>query len=333
MKRVLVIPDTHAPSHDRKAVAAVQAYASTKWYDEVVILGDLGDFDSVNGHHVGRPGLQEGKRLSEDIAACKAVLEDFVFAARHINPAAGAHFLFGNHEARVAAAQSRWPAFMDLPNLREALDCSELGVQTYPYRKRKSAFNIGKLHFLHGSYCGENAVKKHLDKLSCSFVMGHIHRLLTVTKPSQHGTMLGACVGHLADPDIGESYLDGPEGWQQGFAEAYVMPNGTFFLYPIAVLKGGFVAPDGKFYSSNGWDRLMGPTGLSESTNQALYRGPSPSPSGQARARRPAPAGLSNRRVHKTSAGAKPSLSDEEPRRKRRLRALASLIRNGKRRA
>lgn len=284
MRRVLIIPDAHAPSHDKRAVEAVCAYTTTKHYDDIVLLGDLGDFDSLNAYNSSFPGLQEGKRLAKDLEACVSVLDDFTYSARRVNPNCRAHYLLGNHEARLFRETARTPAFMGITSFEDALDLDVKAIKLYPYTKRKAAMRIGKLHFLHGSYFGENAVKKHLDRLSCSFVMGHIHRLLTVTKPSQHGTMLGASVGHLADPDIGESYLDGPEGWQQGFGEAFVRDNGTFNLYPIAILNGSFVAPDGREYSSRGWDRLLPPIGLSRSTTPASDRGPDRSPSGLFRA-------------------------------------------------
>lgn len=321
MRRALIIPDTHAPNHDKKAVEAVMAYASTQRYDELVILGDLGDFDSVNSHNAKKPGLQEGKRLKDDFASTKAVLEDMVYAARRVNPSCTAHYLLGNHEARAEAAALANPAWLGLSDIGTALDAVGLGVKLYPYRKRKAAMRIGKLHFLHGSYFGENAVKKHLDRLSCSFVMGHIHRVLLVTKPSQHGTMLGACVGHLADPDIGESYLDGPDGWQQGFAEAYIHDNGNFNLYPIVIVKGAFVGPDGRRYSSAGWDRLLAPIGLSTSTSQALYRGPDRTPDGPARAPGSGRTDPSNLPSRRTSAEAKTSSNPASARRMHRSRS------------
>lgn len=316
-RRVLVIPDCHAPNHDRKAVAAVQAYASTQWWDDLVILGDLGDFDSVNGHNRGRPGLQEGKRLKADVEATRSLLEDFVYAARARNHACSGRYLLGNHEDRVGRAAQVDPAWMDAIVLAEGLDVENLGVKLYPYTKRKAALRIGKLHFLHGSYFGENAVKKHLDRLSCSFVMGHIHRLLVVTKPSQHGTMLGACVGHLADRDIGESYLDGPEGWTQGFGEAFIHDNGNFNLYPIAVTKGAFVAPDGRRYSHAGWDRLLAPIGLSASTNPASHHDRNRKQGGQAHAQQSERTGRDSLPDRRKSGGAKSSSSRGGAKRKR----------------
>jgi hypothetical protein len=259
MRRVLIIPDVHAPKHDKKAVEAVLTYASTQRYDDFVQLGDLGDFDSINGHTRDTPGANEGKRLKADMEACATALADFVYAARRINPQAKAHYLLGNHEDRVERDQRRLPAYLGITSVAEGVNARELGVTVYPYRKRKSAMRIGRLHFLHGSFFGETALKKHLDRLSCSFVMGHTHRMGIVTKPSQHGTMLAANLGYLGEPDLGEPYLDGPEGWQTGFGEAHVMPNGDFFVYPIPILRGGFVAPDGRYYSYKGWDRLGGP--------------------------------------------------------------------------
>ena len=39
-----------------------------------------------------------------------------------------------------------------------------------------------------------------------------------------------------------------PNAWVNGFAIAYIRPDGHFNLYTIDIIRGEFVAPDGKLY-------------------------------------------------------------------------------------
>jgi len=49
-RTALIIPDAHIPFHDKQAYGLMLKVAQDVMPDEIVILGDYGDFNSVSGH-------------------------------------------------------------------------------------------------------------------------------------------------------------------------------------------------------------------------------------------------------------------------------------------
>jgi hypothetical protein len=48
---------------------------------------------------------------------------------------------------------------------------------------------------------------------------------------------------------LNPAWLKGvPVSWVPAFATMYLYGNGKYNLYPIKIINGGFVTPDGKYY-------------------------------------------------------------------------------------
>lgn len=239
--RVLIIPDIHLPFQHQQSWEALSKYAKTQKFDQVVFLGDVYDFRSINHHRMHLRLEREGERFKTELAAAQKTFDRFV---QNLVGRPNVVVCAGNHERFIQKYLSNLP---ELEHMLPSVTSLFRGCRVFPYQVHKLAYRVGKLHFLHGyGGGGKNTVRKFLDEFNVNLVCGHLHRLEQTSKPSAHGTVSAWCLGYLGDPSIGYEYIQGPTAWQHAFGEAYVRRDGTFNLYSVPIVKGRFTAPSGR---------------------------------------------------------------------------------------
>jgi len=214
-KKVLFVPDIHAPFHDIKAIRALISFA--KWWkpDHVFFLGDVVDFYAISSF-TKDPHRALGLQLEIDEA--KKVLKMICDSA----PQAHKYFIRGNHEARMQkflwtrAAELSGLQGLDVPHM---LGLAELGIHYYEEGRTKFRETIIK----HGDivrkftcYTG----KGEFENTGISGISGHTHRLGLYAMTNEAGDFIWMECGHLCD--IHQEYLQGKiPNWQQGFGIGY----------------------------------------------------------------------------------------------------------------
>jgi len=243
--KVCILPDIHAPVHDQQAMSSVLAYMRSETWDEVVQLGDFVDVHAISEHNTGKPGAIPHP-LSYEYEVANSLLDKIVSAARSKNKACKITFLKGNHEFRADRFVEKHPELKGLvePHIALRYNARKIDyVESYP---RGDVYSIGHLHMHHGYYCNEFHTKKHAEAYGVNIVTGHVHDFQTYSKVTWGSgkTRLATSLGCLCVLDA--PYLHGrPSKWVHGFGVAYVKPDGNFNLYPVQIIDGHFVAPNG----------------------------------------------------------------------------------------
>lgn len=239
--------DHHAPHHDPDLHRLAVAWLEENQPDEVVMVGDLLDYDAVSRHRAN-PDLSA--TLQECLDAGYGILLDYVRAA----PSATFTLLDGNHEDRlrnaildqlrgawgVTRAQGpgdteRHDPVLSVPHL---LRLDELRVRhvggsgEYAGYQHKVTPHLAARHGWIASKGSGSSALKTIDKLRYSCVIGHTHRQ-SVVFHTAHGIdgepkpLVGVETGTMAKVRGGLGYAIAPD-WQAGFATAAVWPDGTF---------------------------------------------------------------------------------------------------------
>lgn len=249
---IVVLPDIHAPTEDRKAFAAVVDFIGEYQPDEVVMTGDLCDF----------PQPSRWSKGSAEEFAETTVFDDSDYIKRKIlTPLRKVYggkigFIEGNHDERPRVYLAKYaPALaasvsFDVKNL---LDFEGFGIKQLPDFYRP----FDRWVLCHGHKGGIRLKQKPgetalggAQKFMENVVHGHTHRLAAL--PHTYGVegdtklLWGMEVGHLMNPKL-VTYLKGGTGnWQQGFG--ILTKDGDHVSpHPVPIYDSRFVV-DGNVY-------------------------------------------------------------------------------------
>ena len=176
-KRILSVPDMHAPYHDEKVVRCLLRVADRFKFDEMVFIGDFADFYSVSAHDKS-PSRREN--LEEELGGVRRTLKRF---DKH-SDIRRYTYLGGNHEHRLARYISRkapelsqsiasMPELLGLDNLDSKWKYIPYGV---PYR-------VGDATFLHDvGKSGVSAARASHAVHRGKLIIGHTHRAQLYTE-------------------------------------------------------------------------------------------------------------------------------------------------------
>ena len=214
MRTTFLWPDTHAPEHDRRAVAVTLAALKRIRPDHLLILGDF--LDCKAPARWSR-GLAEEyvAGLDREADAGKAILAEV--RAVYDGPVS---FLVGNHEERIEnyIAKHAPALYGVVPSLAELLDFDGFGVE---HRDQPYAVAPG-VRAIHGmklsstqQAAGQSAFKERM-RLGHSVVQGHTHRL-GVGWDSQERSRFWLEAGCLIDFAKADYIPFLNPNWQQGF--------------------------------------------------------------------------------------------------------------------
>lgn len=259
-RHVALIPDLHAPFHDKRALRAVCDFLATEEPEQVIFLGDVADNSMLSKHRTHR---RFSALLNE---TNDAVVANFR-RVREAVPDASIIFLPGNHDDRVLYyAQDMAPEFEGvrpgrLPNdteeplpsigFRQLWRLDELGIELVDEDWKLAQYGITpELSARHGYLTGNNSERKLLEKHGRSQVHGHDHRgsLIYRTKHDPLDIRVAMSCGTLSEvrPD-GLGYEPDPD-WTPGMGWCQVWEDGLFQLSFLPYVKDKLLTPWGAAY-------------------------------------------------------------------------------------
>lgn len=232
LKRILIVPDTHVPYHDKRAWALMLRVGKTFKPDYLFAIGDLLDFYSVSSHS---KDPRRAFKLDEEIHEGQKALDALdALGASHKT------FIAGNHCDRLQRyLQDKAPELFQFITVPDLLKLAERGWQYVPY---KDDTRLGKVHLTHDvGVAGRNAVFRCLDTYQHSVVTGHTHRLAYVVEGNAVGELkLSAQFGWLGDVNQVD-YLHKAKArkdWALGFGIGYINEKtGLVYLTPIPIVN------------------------------------------------------------------------------------------------
>ena len=242
MRRILFVPDSHFPYHDKRAWKLMLKAATAFKPDEVIVLGDFADCYAVSSHDKDpkrRLNLKweldtvgEGLSELESLGATKLV------------------YIAGNHEDRLDRyIATRAPELEGILSIEAALELKDAGWKYVPY---KSSYRVGKLWVTHDTgKAGKNAIAAALDDFQSNIVIGHVHRMGMVYGGDATGkSHVAASFGWLGNKDSVDYMhrVSVNRAWQLGFGVGYQHPNGTVYLTGVPIINYTCVL-EGKLFS------------------------------------------------------------------------------------
>lgn len=240
-QKIVFIPDTHVPYHDRDAFRLALKVVKKFRPHMLVILGDFADFYSVSQHE-----KDPNRRISliEEVAVVKEKLDELTAACprktRRI-------YVSGNHEYRLDRyIRDKAPDLFGLTTVDAILELNESGWEYVPY---KDYIKIGNLLISHDTgSAGMNAHRRSLSDAGSgnSVVIGHTHRMSWESKTTAEGDFVSAAMfGWLGNAEeIDYMHKTKVNNWVHGLGLGYLMPNGTVVTRPIPFVNNECVLGD-----------------------------------------------------------------------------------------
>ncbi len=236
MKRGLIIADTHLSANDpvHPSYQLVKNFAKDFKPDFVVDLGDTLHLDYFASFNADDIKLLAENSWEKDVDLVNRELDFWQGVCGTF------HWIQGNHDERTERVAKKAPFFAESLDYYQRFHLKARGIKFY--RLVQNPLKIGKLSFIHGWYYNKYHTSKTLDEYGGNIVYGHVHKFQTCSKiiKAKNEETQAWSLGCLSDKE--PEYKKGqPTNWQNGFAVVYIKDNGTFNLYPINIIKRGFV--------------------------------------------------------------------------------------------
>lgn len=228
MKKVIFIPDVHAPHHDERALRLVEGVINEWEPDVLVCLGDWLDNLAVSGHE---PAKVRANNLKREVALAATRLEGLTRGIPE------RHFVMGNHETRLERYIARKAPELD--GLLDVADMLCLGKWTSvtPYNE---TLKLGKLNITHDvGKAGQNAHRAAAQSYMASSIIGHTHRMAYEVIGRQAGApVVAAMFGWLGNFREVE-YLHRAEAkrWPLGFGIGRMEDSGVVHVTPVPIVN------------------------------------------------------------------------------------------------
>ncbi len=232
LRKILFIPDVHAPFHDVEAWGIMLRAATFFKPDTIVVQGDFADFYSVSAHDK-HPSRVSNLEYEVGIVREKRAELDKLGATRKI-------FVEGNHEYRLARyLASNAPAVFKMLTVPELFELQQNGWDFVPY---KSSTRLGKLHLTHDTgTAGQNAHRQSMNAFQGSVIIGHTHRMeFSVMGNADGPPQVGAMFGWLGDfKEIDYLHaIQAKRNWTHGFGLGWQEGSGVIHLQPVPIVNG-----------------------------------------------------------------------------------------------
>lgn len=243
--QTVVLSDVHAPFHNKQLLPKVCQLIHDIRPQQVIILGDFGEFASVSRHQKGSLYKLKDITLGWEYEQQNELLDAIDSACRGCQR----DFIEGNHEQRV----NSWLEESDNGKIDGAISLPQDGLNLYKrgwkYHSgwKEASVKVGKyLEVVHGEYCPVHAAKKHLDEYEGSVMMGHTHRFQSYVTGKRGSYNIG-CLIDRSHPVFGYASASQRRKWVNGFAVVTVLGDGSFIPHPIQCWNDRF-AFGGKLY-------------------------------------------------------------------------------------
>lgn len=232
IEKIMFIPDTHVPYHDKKAWDLVLKAGKSFKPDTIVHMGDLMDFYAVSSYskNPNRALLLKDELI--EVRKARADL-DKLKASKKI-------MLGSNHGDRLERyLRDKAPALFGLVTEADLLELDENGWDFVPYRQHTK---IGKLYLTHdvgGS--GKYTTARALETFKHSCVIAHHHAIQYFVSGDATGEYyVGAQFGWLGDIDQVD-YMHKVKvstSWALGFGVGYHnTETGIVYLVPVPIVN------------------------------------------------------------------------------------------------
>lgn len=231
LRKILFIPDTHRPYHDKKAWALLLKVGKAFKPDILNIQGDFADFYSVSSHD---KDPNRARNLEWEVDDVKAGLDDLDNMG-----AKEKYYVSGNHEDRLERyLKTKAPELFNVVTIPKLLELKERGWLYTPYKSHRK---IGKLYSTHdvGS-AGKGAIFKLVDTYQHNAIAGHTHRIAYIVEGNASGEAhVAASFGWLGDRDQIDymHQIQAKRAWALGFGIGYLAPDDTIYLTPVPIIN------------------------------------------------------------------------------------------------
>lgn len=232
LKRILYVPDTHVPYHNKRAWRLFLQAAKTFKPDIIIAMGDLGDFYSVSAHS---KSPNRDRRLKWELAGVNTALDELDALGAKLKV-----FLGGNHEDRCRRyLEEKAPELFDVVDIPSLLNLDSRKWRYVPYKEH---FKLGKVYHTHDvGACGRYACHRALDYYKKGIVTGHVHRIGYVVEGNMAGDQqVSANFGWLGDnkqidyAPRGKVDRDSALGFGVGY---YNEETGFVYLVPVPIVR------------------------------------------------------------------------------------------------
>jgi len=246
IKKVLVLPDIHAPNHHIPSVRSVIKFAKVYRPDICIVIGDLCDFNSLSRFQV----IKESELISlnDEVDAANEMLDMIELA---LPRKCEKIFLEGNHDQRPTIYRlNSWDAtckkLFGKDRLEDARVLYELDKRGWDFYEYGKCFPYGHALFSHGWFVNQYHAAKTVRRWFKTVFYGHTHQYQTHTINGMDGLpVTGMSIGTLSKFDLG--YLKGvPPDWCHMML--YIDFFGDCFTpHPTTIINGKFFA-DGQLF-------------------------------------------------------------------------------------
>jgi len=243
MEKIVFIPDTHVPYHNKQAFALLLHVIREIKPHTVVILGDFADFYAVSSHS---KDPRRSNKLQEEVYATQKALHDIEKASKG---AKRRIYVAGNHEDRLERyIRDKAPELFNVVDLVNLLGLA--GIWEYvPY---KSYTKVGKLYITHDTgKAGQNAHLQAQAAFQSNVLIGHTHRIgYSIVGNAKNKPHVAAMLGWLGDINTidYQNKINSQQNWALGFGIGYKQTNGNVFVQPIPIVNYSCVV-EGKLYA------------------------------------------------------------------------------------
>lgn len=244
LERILFIPDTHVPYHDKRAFALMLKAMKDFKPNHTIVMGDFLDNYSVSSHSKDpNRSLKLEEEVNETIHELKKVKA--LGAKNNV-------FIGGNHEDRLERyLMQKAPELYNIISTEKILKLDELGFEYVPY---KHHYKIGKINVTHDTgTAGRTAHQKALDSFQDNILIGHTHRLAYIVEGDAKGTKhVSAMLGWLGDVE-GIDYMNKykvQKDWCLAFGIGYLdTATGNVYVVPVPIINYTCLV-EGKLYKN-----------------------------------------------------------------------------------
>jgi predicted phosphodiesterase len=242
LTRILFIPDTHVPYHNKKAFDLMLHVCDTFKPQTIIILGDFADCYSVSKFSKDPARKLHFQWEINEVCATLDKL-DALGATQKV-------YIAGNHEFRLDRfIQDKAPELWGILDIPTAFSLKSRKWIYIPYRKD---FKLGKVYLTHDVDCvGRNAAHKVIDTYLHSAITGHTHRLTYVVESDGIGNpILSATFGWLGDTSKidYQHRIKAIKNYVLGFGIGYMEKStGIVYAVPVPIIKNRCLI-NGKIY-------------------------------------------------------------------------------------
>jgi predicted phosphodiesterase len=246
--RVLLKSDEHGWLTDLSVQRCINRVLQRNHFDEVALLGDLGDWPYISRHEkkLYDDGILAGY---SEVGEAQYIREQILAPLRN-STKAKIRFIPGNHDERITKPQLLSKGQLarlailhknyESTELGKILGFDEYGIE-WDGRDSLDWFN-GKFTGVHGLSLAKNAPEKNIYEYMGSGASGHTHRLQYKPITNRHNPYVWVEVGCGRVRTEVEYFPTGriPD-WQHGFAELtfYEHCGEMFFsVHPIQIIEG-----------------------------------------------------------------------------------------------